>query len=152
SRRSTCFRRRQPVRVSQNPPCGGDSCVVLMSVTPTSSDIYRCLLTDADLEVLPTDPQPAGADLKGKRIHVAGRGAAGFLGGGVEQPGVAGADEPRLIRVPVDGTAQVRADRGKDTDLAVPLPLPADPDGVARPRLSPAVLADDFQRKQPPLT
>src|SRR5262249_53350281 len=115
SRRSTCFRRRQPVRVSQNPPCGGDSCVVLMSVTPTSSDIYRCLLTDADLEVLTTDPQPAGADLKGKRIHVAGRGAAGFLAGGVEQPGVAGADEPRLIRVPVDGTAQVRADRGKDT-------------------------------------
>src|SRR6266540_2421377 len=113
-----------------------------MSCLPRRSRRHRNTLGDADPEILPADPQAAGTHLELKGIHRARHGAARAPAGGIEDAPVAGADEPRLVWMPVNGTAQVRADRRQDGDVLRSLPLAADPDGVADAGLPPAVLVN----------
>src|SRR5579864_5642111 len=113
SRKSTCFKMVQPVRCPQKPVATGDSlafCMMLHQIIVlVDSNGHGHSLRHADLEILPAHPEPPGTDFILKRIHGARGRAGSALAFGVEDPTVAGANELRLLGVPVDGATQVRA-------------------------------------------
>jgi len=91
----------------------------------------------------------ASPDLELQWVHATRRRTAGALAVRVEDAAVAGANELRLIRVPVDGAAQVRADGGEDGDPLFAFVLAANPDGVLDASLFPAVLVHHLDGEQP---
>jgi hypothetical protein len=79
----------------------------------SSLNPYGHLLGYSNLEILPANPQSPGANFEIEEIHRTGWRPTDEAAIAIEGTSMAGTPELRLFRMPIDGTPEMRADRGK---------------------------------------